>query len=553
MAQNDQDTRTDLPKGTLLLDRYQIAARLGRRGGYGITYEAQDTRLDRRVAIKELYPYQMPAVRVGPAIAPEATAVAKFDEQKSKFLIEGQRLAGIEHENIVRVYDAVEANNTVYLIMQFLEGVTLHEHVKSPLPWAEAVALLEQIAPALTELHSQNPPLIHQDVKPENIMRLHQNGKLVLIDFGGVREIAAVDKSMSHFGTLGFAAPEQFTRNHPRGTFTDVYGLTATLDWLITCGEDIRYIPNIPTWLLEALDKGMVAAGSERIQTVTLLLERLKFNKQNDKKQSVTLLAKPLLIPSTFPLLEQYLSEMCNIPACSFEMGSFQMGSTMYSHEHPIHRVTLSEFFIGRTSVTVGMWQEYCYAIKMVMPQLPSFHIWKDGWASVLNHPIVNVSWEDCVVYSRWASTVSGKLLVLPSEAQWECAARGGKGGWRYPWKGNFERDLCWCSNKSEGDAGGTASVLRNNNIFVNGYGLIDISGNVWEWCRDCYTEDWYKQWGAIERDPENKGYGASRVLRGCSWYSFDPDTFRCACRNAHNSSKSSTLIGFRLSIQEGY
>jgi formylglycine-generating enzyme len=218
--------------------------------------------------------------------------------------------------------------------------------------------------------------------------------------------------------------------------------------------------------------------------------------------------------------LDQY--KLMPIPAGSLKRGDFT--------------VTLSAFQMGRTPVTVGMWQEYVAAKGLEMPALPDYPVWANGWDSVLDHPIVRVSWVDCKAYADWAG------LLLPTEAQWEFAARGGLIDKEFPWGNDDPKNQLWWTPTS-GDKG-TTSVDRSNNVFVNGYGLCDMSGNVWEWCSDRYG-DYAKR---NETNPTGVSSGDGRVLRGGSWGNFDAFFFRCAFRDWVTPGNRYYVNGFRLS-----
>lgn len=178
-------------------------------------------------------------------------------------------------------------------------------------------------------------------------------------------------------------------------------------------------------------------------------------------------------------------------------------------------------FKMGRTPVTVGMWQEFCQATDRSMPELPDFPVWKDGWDAIRDHPIVNVSWEDCIAFAEWAE------LALPSAGQWEFAARGGLKDKLYPWGDEEPKDQLWWRETS--DRIGTAPVQRANHVFVNGYGLVDMAGNVWEWCQDWFEEDKYHN------------------ICGGSWYSLSTNNYRCSVRDRYRPGGGFIYPGFRL------
>ena len=165
--------------------------------------------------------------------------------------------------------------------------------------------------------------------------------------------------------------------------------------------------------------------------------------------------------------------EMVLIPAGLFEMGSHDGAPD----EQPVHTVRLAGFYIDKYEVTVGQYRQFVRATGAVFPD------WAEvaRYAETDGHPMVNVSWYDAMSYAKWA----GK--TLPTEAQWECAARGGLERKAYPW-GNEALDVTK-ANYEDSDIGKTVPV---GSYPANGYGLHDMVGNVWEWCIDEYITDFY-------------------------------------------------------------
>jgi formylglycine-generating enzyme required for sulfatase activity len=189
------------------------------------------------------------------------------------------------------------------------------------------------------------------------------------------------------------------------------------------------------------------------------------------------------------------------------------------------------------------MWKEYRKSIAVPgkgikLPDDP-------GWGYPDDHPVVNVSWDDIMNpggFCEWASKTAGFKLTLPSDAQFEYAARGGKDGLEYPWGNDFDTEKVWC-RKNIGDAGKTAAVDRTNRIYRNGYGLTDMVGNVWQWCADYYNSDYR----AVGKDPVDIKNSGSRCVRGGSWFFIIPGVFRCAIRVRGNPDYRGNDFGFRL------
>lgn len=233
-----------------------------------------------------------------------------------------------------------------------------------------------------------------------------------------------------------------------------------------------------------------------------------------------------------FPALHAYIESLRSIPG-----GNFQMGGHEYFEEQPIHGVTLSPFRIGATPVTVAVWKEYCVATDIAMPDEPRW-----GWND--EHPVVNLGFFDEVeAFCAWASHIAGFRLTVPTEAQFEFAARGGQDGLDYPWGNIFDDSMVWSSVSYK--RSGTAPVNRSSNIFENAYGLTDMCGNVFQWC-----SDFYGPFSSVtQTDPIGpvSEYDAPRCLRGGSWETDEPFYFRCAFRE-NNLDRYFDNIGFRLS-----
>ena len=180
--------------------------------------------------------------------------------------------------------------------------------------------------------------------------------------------------------------------------------------------------------------------------------------------------------------------------------GTFQMGSDdseAYSDEKPVHSVTVSTFYMGETEVTQALW-------KAVMGSNPSN--WKGD-----NLPVEMVSWNDCQEFIRKLNSLTGRSFRLPTEAEWEYAARGGSrsGGTKYAGSSSIG-SVAWYTDNS---ASKTHAVKGKS---PNELGLYDMSGNVWEWC-----SDWKGSYGSgSQTNPKGPSSGSHRVLRGGSWRS---------------------------------
>ncbi|MBN1450261.1 MAG: SUMF1/EgtB/PvdO family nonheme iron enzyme [Anaerolineales bacterium] len=220
---------------------------------------------------------------------------------------------------------------------------------------------------------------------------------------------------------------------------------------------------------------------------------------------------------------------MAYIPAGEFQMGS-EAGS---SDEKPVHTVYTDAFWMDQSEVTNAM---YTLCVEEGDCQQPGGNFY--GNAQYADHPVVNVSWDDAVTYCKWAGA------RLPTEAEWEKAARGGLEGATYPW-GN-EPHVCTlgAENGSQSSAC-DLDMIQAKSFASNGYGLYDMAGNVWEWVADWYDSSYYGTLTDGVRNPAGPDSGQARVLRGGSWL-VSGYYLRVAARYGVGPSNSYNLIGFR-------
>ena len=224
---------TVLQAGTKLNGgKFTVGKVLG-QGGFGITYLGGDTSLGRSVAIKEFFPQG--CARQGTTVHPNgAITVADYHVLRQKFLDEARVLAQFHHRGIVEVYATFEANNTAYMVMEFVKGSTLQKLVdtRGPLPEKEVVGYIAQAADALATIHQTQ--LLHRDIKPENLM-VTQEGRVILVDFGTARAFASgKTRRMTAMLTPGYAPLEQYGQQARFGVFTDLYALGGTCYALLT-------------------------------------------------------------------------------------------------------------------------------------------------------------------------------------------------------------------------------------------------------------------------------------------------------------------------------
>lgn len=214
--------------------------------------------------------------------------------------------------------------------------------------------------------------------------------------------------------------------------------------------------------------------------------------------------------------------------------GEFTMGSNDYDDEKPPHTVYLDGYWMGKYEVTLGQYKTFVSETRY--QALPSY---VSEYSPGDNCPVVGVSREDASAYCKWLSGKLGVQFKLPTEAQWEKAARGTDNR-KYPW-GNKEPDRRLSNFASKV---GKTTPVGTYPKGASPYGLMDMAGNVWEWCRDWYGKDYYQSSPA--KNPTGPKNAGSRVFRGGSWYVI-AGALRCANRDVGEPSDRDYNLGFRL------
>jgi sulfatase modifying factor 1 len=235
-------------------------------------------------------------------------------------------------------------------------------------------------------------------------------------------------------------------------------------------------------------------------------------------------------------------AEMLRIPAGEFLMGSISEEIDTLSVdqirlrqrlacETPQRRVYLDSYYIYKNLVTVSQYRTFCKATGRSMPSGPPW-----GWKE--DHPVVRVSWEGAAAYSIWAG------MSLPTEAQWEKAARGTDGR-RYPWGNAWDGSKC-ANSVDTISLQGTVAV-GSYPSGASAYGVLDMAGNVYQWCADWYDEKYYQS--APSSNPTGPSTGSERVLRGGSWNNGNGYYFRCAYRYGNAPDFRISYYGFRCVV----
>ncbi|HEY2988982.1 MAG TPA: formylglycine-generating enzyme family protein [Candidatus Binatia bacterium] len=229
---------------------------------------------------------------------------------------------------------------------------------------------------------------------------------------------------------------------------------------------------------------------------------------------------------------KEFIPETTLIPEGDFLMGS----ENGMDNEKPAHRVWVSGFMIGKFPVTN---REYRLFVQETDNEEPPY--WSEAMFSHPDKPVVGVSWHEAAAYCRWLSARTGKQFRLPTEAEWERAARGGSEGRKYPWGDVPPEERGYAGHDVE--SGGPERIGMNE---PNGFGLYDISASVHEWCSDFYAANYYEK--SPPKNPFGPVSGARKVSRGGSWRHRIKFS-RCAARSSLNPNFKYADYGFRVAL----
>ena len=559
-----EDHKQALPTG-FRLGTYRVARVLG-AGGFGVTYLCEHTGLGIQVAVKEYLPNEI-AVRDGTEVHPKSSGDREgFEWGLSRFLDEARTLARFEHPNVVRVRDCFEANNTAYIVMDYEDGEPFDVLLRrlGTLTEAQLKRVLLPVVDGLRQVHAAG--FLHRDIKPANVFVRRSDESPVLLDFGSARQaLGRRSRSVTAIASAGYSPPEQYESDGDHGAWTDIYALSALCYRAITGERPMEAtrrqsqllrtqtdpLPKLANAgregyspaFLKAVDWGLRLIETERPQSLGEWLPWLRRattprQPRDSEPTQVSSLAN-LHHGATEPKVGERFRdcaecpEMVVVPAGSFLMGSPESEWGRDGDEGPVHRVEIAEpFAIGVYEVTFAEW-DACAADGGCGGYLPDDEGWGRG-----RRPVINVSWEDAQAYVRWLSAKTGKRYRLPSESEWEYAARAGT---RTPFHTGetISTDQANCYGKYYRD-----QTVPVDTFGANEWGLHDVHGNVSEWTEDC----WNNSYAGAPTDGSvwTNGDCSRRVLRGGSWY-ITPSFLRAANRIRNTTGYRSDSIGFRV------
>ena len=632
----------ELRENILFADRYRLLLLLG-RGGFSEVWLASDEKTGLRVAVK-VY---------APGSGLDEDGVRLFTEELSI-------VYNLNHSNLLKPHHFDECGGCPYLVLPYCERGSAQRLI-GKLTEEEAWRFLHDVSAGLEYLHAKEPPVIHQDIKPDNVL-LDASGTFMITDFGiSTRARSTLRRSVSHAehsgGTMEYMGPERFGEKPAPIKASDIWSLGATLFELLTgsvpfvqlggilqmngallpaiegpwserlkevvraclskdpwdrptahalreyvesfwrgenpelkkrgegqyprpqevpavpqrshwkwvgfvcilliCGFGISYYFSRPVEsgiginkvegeveqpsnlnIVEGIEQGERRSTGGRILNENE--ERLQRAKESFYEPAEREVLKPtkgqvarngLLIhwsssvtPKQKEVLSRLVGNMVQVKGGRFQMGGTpEQVSDAYNNEKPVHEVTLSDYYMGKYEVRQSEWEA-------VMGSNPSRFKGADL-------PVEQVSWEDCHEFIERLNALTGLSFKLPTEAQWEYAARGGRlsKGYKYSGSNNLG-EVGWYGSNS-GDCTHRIGEKQPNEL-----GLYDMSGNVWEWCEDLYGN--YSS--DSQRDPSGAASGFSRVTRGGSWFG-DAGFCRVSNRDSEPLGYRRNYLGFRL------
>ena len=527
-----------LAAGTRVSDIYTVASIVG-EGGMGVVYEAHDAARDRTVALKALHANLLGDREICRRFVREADVMRRW-----------------HHENAVTVFDFIETDDLLAIVMEHVEGGRTFEDYLGewggPLPYAEIRRIFTGITNAIEHAHAHG--IVHRDLKPQNVLMAETVDGPVpkVVDFGIAKVLEGTKYTVTGtlLGTTHYMSPEQIARPELVDRRSDIYALGVSL-YRATTGRmpfdsdshfavmmaQVNQEPVKPSqWrknLPEALERLILDAlakdPDERPRDCEAFRERLQRALPDDPSAIVDR-------PPSSRKPDKIVTDADGNELVLVAGGPFAMGPER-------RKVHLDAFYLSRLPVTNRQFATFVRVTGYCPTDAEAGRFlqqWRRGRCpnALLDHPVVFVSWTDAQAYCDWAGR------RLPTEAEWEKAARGTDGR-KYPWgrsdptpeRAHFGRQ-----------ATGTIPV----GSLPDGrspYGILDMAGNVWEWWEDADRPKFYLK--GPNRYPRNVAAAsedAARVARGGSW-GYGKPSLRTIARTSFTPSFRLEGVGFRVAM----
>lgn len=499
--------------------RFKLLEPLG-RGGFAIVWKAYDRQRHELVAVKVLHGLH-----------------AEDRTRRERFFRGARKMAELHHHGIVRVLEShLEDAGNHFFVMEHVDGGDLRQAVlEGHLRRGEILPLILAVGRALSFAHDQG--VIHRDVKPANVLLNGHVPKLTDFDLVRAFDTTGGTQTQGLLGTFLYTAPEVLSNAKDAGIAADVYSLAMTAVFGYYGRDlpaDVWRRPEIfleriscPPGVREALCHGIAWEPEERPNSVTELCRKLRDGFSGDRPGRKKRARQPQ--PGEERVNEKDGSILVYVPGGVYALGAIDISPA----EKPVHRVLLSPFWMARHPVTH---EQYGRFLKENPEARQPAH-WTDRRYNQLRQPVVGVSWEEAKAYCAWAG------LQLPTEAQWEAAARG-RDRRRYPW-GNTEPSPEHANfNTREGRTMPVGAYPDGAGPF----GTLDQAGNVWEWCEDVWNPVAYRERDGVLNPVSASGDPLFRALRGGSWLG-STSLLEPAYRSWARTSTRIGYIGFRCCL----
>lgn len=587
----------ELDEGILFHGRYKLLKNLG-HGSFGEVWLANDVKMGKNVAIK-IY-------------------IALDDEGLEDFKIEIKNTYDLNHPNLIHANHYDDCDGRPYLVMPYCSNGSasnLPDVVDEKTVWR----FIRDVASGLAYLHNRKEPVIHQDIKPANIL-IDDEDNFLITDFGLSKELKHTMSQQSDRavtgGTVAFMAPERFSKTPITIKASDIFSLGVSAYYIVmgilpfaaqggvvlnkgaeipeidtekyskelnkaisACmakeawnrptaeelaeyadaqlkGKDIQ-----PAWenrgdeiIEEQADVniapeptpkpqlkyiGYIGGGALAIVLITMLLiPKLNGDKSDVQDEidnsievaSITADWAPDITDEQKHIIEDLINNMVEVQGDTFYMGAQNIDKSKPNYdkeadadESPVHKLKLNDYYICKYEVSQDLWQA-------VMNNNPSQF-------NNAKNPVEKVSYNDCIEFIDKLNALSGLEFALPTEAQWEYAARGGNKSIGYKYSGsNIIDNIAWYGVEKSKNTHQIGSKKANE------IGLYDMSGNVWEWCADNYV--------AYPLDATNVESGEYYVIRGGAWNN-DTKYCRVSIRYFNRPDYSDANLGFRLVLNK--
>jgi formylglycine-generating enzyme required for sulfatase activity len=554
-----------LRPGDVLGGRYLLVEQIG-RGGFATVWKARDGACDEHVAIKVLHP-----------------ELASDIVRRKRFFRGARVMAELALPAVVQIREReAEDDGFFYFVMDFIPGGNLQDAVLAGRMRPEQVmSIILSVSEALIQAHARGH--LHRDIKPANVL-LTESGEPRLTDFDLVTGLDTTGGTRTGpLGTFIYAAPEMMEHPQVADARADVYGLGMTMAFVLhgdrlprkalTARE--RFIEDLgcAPALAAVLKQATAEDPAVRHPGVAAFCEALRAATSSEVSASATIRAMPASEPAGDSVASEragggisvssvlralsaeddahttmrdyFLEPVTGIGFLWVPGGTFLMGADdITDNERPPHRVQVSPFWLAETPVTNRQYEVFLQTHRE--HTVPRY--WGDQRYNEPEQPVVGVSWLEAKAFCRWLTEVSGREIDLPTEAQWEFAARGEESR-SYPW-GADEPDE---RRAYHGKNWANHAPLPVGSLPVGRgpWGHLDLAGNVWEWCRDAWNDRAYGNRGDLTLDPHEADAPGGRpgVPRACRGGAFASELrcLRAAFRYWVLDLGRNHILGFRV------